>query len=149
MDEIFDIRFSYEAYIRDNVVIKYATKQGGIYGAFAYYWQCFAWAAFIGFVRDIRKPLSSKLADKSFSLKTMKENGGDTVVQALICAVIAKEGTVEILKRPSDFISIINEYANGGFYYIHELEEKGETASNALETIKQEIFSREMPKVKA
>ena len=100
------------------------------------------WAATIGFIRDERRPLQSPLADRSFRLNTMRANGGEQDAQALICMVIAKCGSLEILKTPQEAINIINEYANAGFYHIMKLMENGENTFNDFEKVKQEIFSR-------
>ena len=56
--------------------------------------------------------------------------------------VIAKCGSLEILKTPQEAINIINEYANAGFYHIMKLMENGENTFNDFEKVKQEIFSR-------
>lgn len=114
------------------------------------------WAAIIGFLRNEKRPLTPPIADKPFSLNTMFNNGGEKDAQALICLAIAKAGSLDIMKNPTDAINLINEYANGGFYHIMKLMENGENSFNDLEKVKQEIFSRnydilgtEMPKVEA
>lgn len=56
--------------------------------------------------------------------------------------LIAKTGSLEILKTPTEAIQIINEYANAGFYQIMKLMESGENTFNDFEQVKQEIFSR-------
>lgn len=142
MEDIFDIKFSFERRVKEKVIDKLATKQGGDYFVFAYQWQCFAWAAVIGFLRNEPRRLSSPLADKPFSLRTMKNNEGEKIAQALLCMVIARAGTLDIIKNPTDAINLINEYANGGFYHIMKLMENGENSFNDLEKVKQEIFSR-------
>lgn len=142
MENIFDIKFTYEQFVRDNVILKFSNKQGGDYNAFSSYWQCFAWAAVIGFLRDERKHLSSPLADRPFSLRTMQNNEGEKVAQALICMCIAKNDSLDIMKNPVDAINMINEYANAGFYYILKLIETGENSFNDMQQILKEIFSR-------
>lgn len=142
MEDIFDIKFSFEKYVKEKVIDKLATKQGGDYFIFSYHWQCFAWAAVIGFLRNDPRKLSSPLADKPFSLRTMKNNDGEKVAQALLCMTIARAGTLDVIKNPTDAINLINEYANGGFYHIMTLMENGENSFNDLEKVKQEIFSR-------
>ncbi len=109
---------------------------------FSFHWQCFVWAAIIGFLRNERRPLVPPIADKPFSLNTMMNNHGEKDAQALICLAIAKAGSLDIMKNPVDAINLINEYANGGFYHIMKLMENGENSFNDLEKVKQEIFSR-------
>ena len=144
MENIFDIKFTFEQKVKDDVILKFSNKQGGDFNVFSYHWQCFVWAATIGFLRDLRKPLQSPLADRPFSLTTMMNSDGEKDAKALLCMCVAKAGSLDILKEPQQAINLINEYANGGFYYIiNRLQ--GETVSNDLEWVKQEIFSRETP----
>lgn len=140
--EIQTIKFSFEQEMKDEVILKFSNKQGGDFNVFSYHWQCFAWAAIVGFIKDKRLPISSKLADKAFSLNTMTNNDGEKVAHAIICMAIAKAGDLNIIKNPDEFITIINEYANGGFHYIYnEIKEQG-SLSNELEFVKREVFSR-------
>jgi hypothetical protein len=142
MDNIFEIRFSFEQKAKEEVIYKFSNKQGGDYNVFSFHWQCFVWAAIIGFLRNEKKSLTPPIADKPFSLNTMFNNGGEKDAQALICLAIAKAGSLDIMKNPQDAINLINEYANGGFYHIMKLMENGENSFNDLEKVKQEIFSR-------
>lgn len=143
MEDIFDIKFTFEQKIKEEVILKFSNKQGGQFNVFSSHWQCFVWAATIGFLRDERRPLQSPLADKPFKLNTMMANGGEYDAKALILMLIAKTGSLEILKTPTEAIQIINEYANAGFYHIMKLMESGENTFNDFEQVKQEIFSRE------
>ena len=146
MVDLYDIqntKFSFEKEMKDEVILKFSNKQGGDYNVFAYHWRCFAWATIIGFLKDERLPLESKLADKTFSLNTMNNNDGEKVAHAIICMAIAKAGDFNILKKPSEFISLINEYADGGLHYIYKsLQANGGSLSNDVEFVKREIFSR-------
>jgi len=142
MDNIFDLRFSFEQRTKDEVITKFSNKQGGDFNVFSYHWQCFVWAAIIGFLRNEHRPLTPPIADKPFSLNTMMNNQGEKDAQALICLAIAKAGSLDIMKNPADAINLINEYANGGFYHIMNLIENGENSFNDLEKVKQEILSR-------
>lgn len=141
MDDIFDIKFPIEQEIKEKVIVKFSNKQGGAYNIFSYYWQCFVWAATIGYLRNEPRKLSTGI-ERIFSLNTMKANGGEKVAQALICMCIARSGSIDIMKNPSDAIQQISEFANGGFYHIMKLMENGENSFNDLEKVKQEIFSR-------
>lgn len=141
MNDFFDIKFSFEQVMKEKIILKFSNKQGGDFNVFSYHWQCFAWAAIIGFLKNQRKTLDNKVADKPFSLRTMINNDGEKIAQALICMCISKSGSLNILKNPDDAIVMINEYANGGFYYIDKmLLEK--SISNDLEWVKQEILQR-------
>ncbi len=144
MDNIFEIKFTYEQKVKDEVILKFSNKQGGDFNVFSNYWQCFVWAAVVGFLHDQCRQLQSPLADKPFSLNTMCNGDGEKDAQALLCMCIAKTGSLDILKEPSKAIDLINEYANGGFYHILKMIENGENSFNDLEKVKQEIFSREI-----
>ena len=142
MEDIFEIKFSFEQKVKDEVIYKFANKQGGQFNVFSYHWQPFVWAAVIGFLRDERRPLSPPIADKHFSLSTMRAHEGENDARALICMCIAKAEALDILKNPQEAIQLINEYANGGFYHIMKLMENGENSFNDMEKVKQEIFNR-------
>ncbi|GHU54746.1 hypothetical protein FACS189411_01940 [Bacteroidia bacterium] len=68
----------------------------------------------------------------------------DKIGQALLCMCITKASTLDILKEPNKAINLINEYANGGFYYIQNLIDNEENSFNDLEKVKQEIFKRKL-----
>lgn len=142
MEDIFEIKFPIEIEMKEKVILRFSNKQGGAFNIFSYYWQCFVWAATIGFLRNDRKPLQPG-TDRIFSLNTMRGNGGDKDAQALICMCIARTGSIDIMKDPQEAIQVISEYANGGFYHILQLMENGENSFNDMEQVKQEIFSRD------
>jgi hypothetical protein len=143
MDDIFEIKFTFEQEVKDNIILKFSNKQGGDFNVFSYHWQCFAWAAVIGFLHEQKRVLETPLADRPFNLNTMRNNNGEKIVQALLCMCVAKMDSLDILKDPQKAIDLINEYANGGFYYIQNLIDNGENSFNDLEKVKQEIFRRE------
>ena len=128
MENIFEIKFSFEQNVKDNVILKFSNKQGGAYNVFSYHWQCFVWAAVVGFLHDERR-------------NTMYNGGGEKDAEALLCMCIAKAGSLEIMKEPTKAIDLINEYANGGFYYIMRMMQD-QSIANDLEWVKQEIFMR-------
>lgn len=141
MADIFEIKFPIESGVKEKVIVSFSTKQGGDFAIFSYYWQCFVWAATIGFLRNDPRELKSPI-ERIFSLNTMKGNGGEKAAHALICMCIARCGSLDIMKDPELAIKRISEYANGGFYHIMKLMENGENSFNDLEKVKQEIFSR-------
>ena len=142
MDDIFDYKFTFEQKVKDEVIDLFSDKQGGQFGVFSYQWQCFVWAATIGFMKDLRKPLGSPQADKPFNLNTMIHTNGEKDARALICMCVARAGSIDILKDPEAAISLINEYANGGFYWIMQ-RMKDNPVYNGFEWVKQEVFSRD------
>ena len=141
MADIFEIKFPIESGVKEKVIVTFSTKQGGDFAIFSYYWQCFVWAATIGFLRNDPRELKSP-TERIFSLNTMKGNGGEKAAHALICMCIARCGSLDVMKDPELAIKKISEFANGGFYYIMKLMENGENSFNDFEKVKQEIFSR-------
>lgn len=144
MEDIFEIKFTFEQKVKDDIIVKFSNKQGGDFNVFSYHWQCFAWAAVIGFIYDEKRVLQSPLADRPFNLNTMRNNNGERIAQSLLCMSVAKTRSLDILKEPKKAIDLINEYANGGFYYIQNLIDNGENTFNDLEKVKQEIFKRKI-----
>ena len=141
MDDIFDIKFSFEQKVKEEVIDYFSAKQGGQFGVFNYQWQCFVWAATIGFIKNKKLPLGSPIADKPFNLKTMLNTDGEKDARALICMCVARAGKLDILKNPEDAINLINQYANGGFHWIMD-EMKDNPALNGFEWVKREVFTR-------
>lgn len=142
MADIFEIKFPIEAKAKENVILKFSNKQGGDYNIFSQYWQCFVWAATIGFLRNEYRPIAPG-SERIFTLNTMIGNNGEKDARALICMCIARTGSLEIMKKPDEAIRVIAEYANGGFDHIMKLMENGENTFNDFEKVKQEIFGRE------
>lgn len=142
MAEIFEIKFPIEAKAKENVILKFSNKQGGDYNIFSQYWQCFVWAATIGFLRNESRAIAPG-SERIFTLNTMIGNNGEKDARALICMCIARTGSLEIMKKPEEAIRVIAEYANGGFDHIMKLMENGENTFNDFEKVKQEIFGRE------
>jgi len=144
MEDLYSIKFTFEKKIREGLMTSLSNVQGGKYYVFGSLWECFAWAAIIGFIYEKRLPLTPPMSDKPFNLQTMKNNGGEKISDSLICLCIAKEQSLDFLKNPEKVISIINEYANGGFYHIQTMIDNGEHSFRSFEDVKQEIFSREL-----
>lgn len=142
MAEIFEIKFPIEAKAKENVILKFSNKQGGDYNIFSQYWQCFVWAATIGFLRNESRAIAPG-SERIFTLNTMIGNNGEKDARALICMCIARTGSLEIMKKPEEAIRVIAEYANGGFDHIMKLMENGENTFNDFEKVKQEIFGRD------
>ena len=142
MNDLYSIKLSFEKKHREGLMTSLATVQGGKHYVFASLWECFAWAAIIGFLHNKRKKIETPIADRPFSLQTMKSNEGEKIADSLVCLCISKHGSLDILKEPDNLIQMINEYANGGFYHIQQLIDNGQHPFNTMESVKQEIFQR-------
>lgn len=143
MEKLFETKFKYEKQFKDKIILKFANAQGVTGKVFTNYWQCFAWAAVVGFLTEKPRKLNN-IGDQSFSLKTMKDGGGEIIAEALVCMCIAKAGNVDILKTPEEAIELINEYANAGFYKLAEKLEETPLSGSDFEWVLQEIFEREI-----
>ena len=84
LSDIQNTKFSFEQEMKDEVILKFSNKQGGDYNVFAFHWQCFAWAAIVGFLKVLRLPLETKLTNKIFSLNTINNNNNKKVAHAIL-----------------------------------------------------------------
>ena len=143
--EIYTIRPRYEKTSKENIIDRYSKTRGSLDDrpVFTQNWQPFAWAAIIGFINNRRRPLSTPLADP-FGEFGIINNNGPLISKALICFAIAKsEIGIEILRDAKQVISIIEEYANGGFDFINEvLQEKGDTYFDSFDNFIVELLNR-------
>lgn len=142
--DIASIRPRYEARYRTNIIDRYSEVRGNVGNRpiFSQLWQCYAWAAVLGFINDRHRPLESPMGD-AFPFSTIRDNG-PLVHKALVCAALAKAETdIEVLRDPREVVRIIEEYANGGFDLISEiLEEKGKTHFDGFEKMLFEVMGR-------
>lgn len=127
LSELSGIKPRYEVRYRESIINRYAEPRGNVNNrpTFSQLWQCYAWAAVLGFIHDRRRAFDSP-TDAAFPFGTITNNG-PLVAKALICAALAKADTgIEVLRTPKEIITLIEEYANGGFDYISEtLDQKG------------------------
>ena len=70
MENIFEIKFSFEQKVKDNVILKFSNKQGGAYNVFSYHWQCFVWAAVVGFIHNVHIPADTRSAFPVISVQS-------------------------------------------------------------------------------
>ena len=89
MDDIFEIKFPIEVNVKEKVILKFSNKQGGAFNIFSYYWQCFVWAATIGFLRNERRPLSTGI-ERIFNLNIMKSNGVNSTSKCKFTSFVRK-----------------------------------------------------------
>lgn len=104
-------------------------------------YEVFIYAFFIGLYRNERRPLSG--STKSFSMEIfrlgdIKEKGTNrkkysAIQRYLFAALIAKtdidlveydKGNLATEEAVNSLMKTLNEYANGGFYYINEILDK-------------------------
>ena len=139
MSDIFNINFSVERKNYTEIITPLMSTENK---AFAYDWQCFSWAAVLGFINSRRILLDEKsiVRENTFSLDTMRTNGGESIAYTLLCLCIAKENTLDILKDTALIIRLINEYANGGFRLIREQMNRESRITNYRSWVTKQIF---------
>lgn len=145
LSDIAVLKPRYEARYRTDIIDRYAEVRGQVSNRpiFSQLWQCYAWAAVLGFIHDRRRPLDAPTGD-AFAFSTIRDNG-PLVHKTLICAALAKaEAGIDVLREPREIIRIIEEYANGGFDLIAEmLDDKGKTHFDNFDNMLNELMKRE------
>lgn len=120
--DIQNISPKIEMFDYESIVAKFAVSEGkkekDSTKVFKQQWMPFAWAATLGFVENVRKPLEGDLKKDTFKYSTINSNG-ERVFQSLILYAVAFEG-YEILKDAYKLNKVIEEHANGGFEIIHD-----------------------------
>ncbi len=131
--DIHNMSPNIEMYDFENIIQKYATSAGASEKDRAKYfpqlWMPFAWAATIGFVEDLHKPLEGTTKKDTFKYSTINNNG-ERIFQSLILFTVAKKG-YEILSDAKEVNKTIEEYANGGFEIIYEKIKEDQTYFNS------------------
>ncbi len=144
LSDIAVLKPRYEARYRKDIIDRYAEVRGSVSNRpiFSQLWQCYAWAAVLGFTNDRRRSLDAPTGD-AFAFSTVRDNG-PLVHKALICAAIAKsEIGIDVLRDPREVIRIIEEYANGGFDLISEiLDENGKIYFDSFDNMLNEVIDR-------
>ena len=121
---------NYDAVWATEVRDKFCRKEENIRDTqnrfFSQYWQGFAWAAIIGFIKNRRSVLDPNSKNSSFRFQVISNNA-PKIADALILLAIAKSGgNYEILMKPDEIANILSEYAKGGAEYIKEIRETPE-----------------------
>lgn len=110
-----------EMFDYENIVSKFGTSEGvkekDKTKYFNQLWMPFAWAATLGFIENVSKPLEGELKKDTFKYTTINNNG-ERIFQSLILFAVGKKGH-RILTDPSELNKTIEEYANGGFEIIY------------------------------
>ncbi len=143
LSELYRKNLRYEMHYRTNIIDAYSTvRNQKERPVFSHLWQCYAWAAILGFINNRRRPLASPV-DHAFDMGVIRNNG-ESIFNALICCAIAKSDVdMNILKSPDIIIKTIEEYANGGFDYISEiLIEKDKFYFDSFENFIMELLNR-------
>lgn len=126
IDEIVTLSPKIRKEYRKSIIEKLSRKQaeeGGDRKFFNQYWQPYAWAAIMGFRNDRPVPITDKTENDVFRFGAMNNQAPD-ILKALVIMAIGKldddiENNSEFLKNASKIVSIIDEYANGGFELIN------------------------------
>ncbi|MGI4822608.1 MAG: hypothetical protein ACRYFV_15470 [Janthinobacterium lividum] len=143
-EKLSTVHMRYEQHYRESIIERYSEARGKVNNrpTFSQFWQCYAWAAVLGFINNRRRALIAPTST-SFMFGTIVANG-PLVYKALLCSAIAKsEEGIDVLRNPKDLITIIEEYANGGFDLIADtLEEKGKFHFDDFGKMIMEVMNR-------
>jgi hypothetical protein len=115
---------------KNNIILKLSRKQaeeGGDRKFFNQYWQPFAWAAIIGFLKDKKEPIIDYDSDV-FKYSVINNQSPD-ILKALIVMAVGKfdkeiQEDKGLIGDISIITKIIEEYANGGFEIINRKLDK-------------------------
>ena len=126
IDEIVTLSPKIRKEYKENIIEKLSRKQaeeGGDRKFFNQYWQPYAWAAIMGFKNDRRVPIIDKTDTDVFRFGVINNQAPD-ILKSLVVMAIGKmddkvEDNSEFLNDPYKIVSIIDEYANGGFELIN------------------------------
>jgi hypothetical protein len=114
---------------------------------FSKYWQVYAWAAIIGFLKDKRE-IDCQLPNKSSFQFSMISNGSESIANSLILMSLGKitgKTSAEILDSRK-ILTIISEYAEGGAKHVIELRQTPgyETKFNYVNDYFYEVLERKV-----
>lgn len=143
LSELYRKNLRYEIPYRADIIDTYSTvRNQKERPVFSQLWQCYAWAAILGFINNRSRPLASPV-DHAFDMGVIRNNG-ESIFNALVCCAIAKaDDNIDILKSPDAIIKTIEEHANGGFDYISEmLIEKNRFYFDSFENFIFELLDR-------
>jgi len=110
---------------------------------FSQLWEGYTWAAILGFLYDKRSPLKNGKTDTSFKFSVIYNNGGDIADALVLMAVAKSEHKYNALTMTEEIITIIEEYANGGFEIIESLLKKDDRYFDNPDSFIEELLDRE------
>lgn len=109
---------------------------------FSQLWEGYTWAAIMGFLYDKRSPIKGGKTDTSFKFSVIYNNGSD-IADALVLMAIAKSvHKYKALTMPEEIITIIEEYANGGFEVIESILKKNDRHFDNPDSFIEELLER-------
>ena len=145
--ELSDKRLKYNINHRKNIMDKLSRVQGSNEITdrkyFSQLWECYTWAAIIGFINNKRVPLGSSKTDNAFKFSVIYNNGGELADALILLALSKSEKGYKALIDCEEIITVIEEYANGGFEIIQSKIREDESYFNNPDAFIEELLERE------
>ena len=144
--ELTDKRLKYLVSHRERILNRFCevqtSKKDVTRKYFSQLWEGYAWAAIMGFINNKRSPLKNGKTDSAFKFSVINNNGGE-IADALILMALAKsEKGYKALLDVDEVISIIEEYANGGFELIESMLSEDDRHFDNPDTFVEELLER-------
>lgn len=144
--ELSEKRLKYKSIHRESIMNKLSDVQGSQRDTerrkyFSQLWECYTWAAIIGFINDKRVPLSGA-TDNAFKFSVIYNNGGELADALILLSMSKSDKGYKALIDADEIIKVIEEYANGGFEIIQSLLREDEDYFNNPDTFIEELLER-------
>ncbi|MDB2394217.1 hypothetical protein N9V73_00820 [Flavobacteriaceae bacterium] len=146
VSELSEKRLKYKTIHRDGILDKFCGVQGSQRiidrKYFSQLWEGYTWAAIIGFINDKRVPLGTGGKGDAFKFSVINNNGGELADALILLALSKSKKEYKCLVDPDEIISIIEEYANGGFEIIQTMIREDESHFNDPDAFIMELLER-------
>jgi hypothetical protein len=145
--ELSDKRLKYKVIHRKSIMDRLSDVQGSQSDTksrkyFSQLWECYTWAAIIGFINDKRVPLGSGSTDNAFKFSVIYNNGGELADALILLSMSKSNKGYKALIDADEIIKVIEEYANGGFEIIQSLLREDEDYFNNPDAFIEELLER-------
>jgi len=145
--ELSDKRLSYKITHRKSIMDKLSRVQGSKETTtrkyFSQLWECYTWAAIIGFTNDKRVSLGNGGTDNAFKFSVIYNNGGELADALILLALSKSNKGYKALIDADEIIKVIEEYANGGFEIIQSKLREDDSYFNNPDAFIEELLERE------
>lgn len=145
--ELSDKRLKYKITHRKSIMDKLSGVQGSKETTnrkyFSQLWECYTWAAIIGFINDKRVALGSGGTDSAFKFSVIYNNGGELADALILLALSKSNKDYKALVDAEEIIKVVEEYANGGFEIIQSKLREDDSYFNNPDAFIEELLERE------
>ena len=145
--ELSDKRLKYKVNYRTSIMDKLSGVQGSQSTIdrkyFSQLWECYTWAAIIGFINNKRVPLGSGGSDTAFKFSVIYNNGGELADALILLALSKSKKGYKALIDSDEIVKVIEEYTNGGFEIIQSKLREDDSYFNNPDTFIEELLERD------